>query len=96
MRSVLVHDRGATATLDEPFENPFDIRSFHATGQLAVAETARASFAKEIIVLAVERAATIEVAHSGDSFLHGQPAFEDQRTIALLCEVIAREQPGGA
>ena len=95
MRSVFIDDGRSTAALDESFENPFDIRAFHATGQLAVAEAARASLAEQIVVLSVERAAAIEVAHGGNPFLHGQTPFQDQRTIAFLREVIAREQPGG-
>ena len=94
MRPVLIADRGLAAALDHLLEDPVHIRAAHPAGQLAIAERARAAFAKQVVVLAIERAAPVELADRGHALLHRLPSFQNEGAIPAHRKVIRGQQSG--
>jgi hypothetical protein len=72
---MFIDDRWLAAAIDETLQNIIDVGTAHAAGELAVAERASAPFAKQIVVLAIERTATVEVADGAHALFDRLPAF---------------------
>ena len=82
MRPVFVDDRRLAVTVGEDLQDTGDVGARAARGELAVAESAGAPLAEEVVALGIERSRFIEAADVGDPVLDGPAAFQDQGPIA--------------
>src|SRR5437016_6030845 len=96
VRAMFVADLGLAAALDKPLEHPIDVGTAHAAGELAVAEGSGAPFSEQIIVFAIELAATVEFADRGDAFFDRPAALQNQGPVSAEGEIICRQEAGRA
>ena len=94
--AVFVDERGSAAAFDEALKDPVDVGACDAAGEFAVAETACAAFAEEVVVFIVVWPTSVEASNRGDSFAHWLSAFDDEWLVATECEEVAGEEAGGA
>ena len=75
MRALFVANFRLAAALDEPLQHPIDVWPAHAASELAIAESAGAPLAKQVIVLAVERPSTVKRFDGRHPLLHRLTPF---------------------
>ena len=76
MRAIVVNNRRLPLRRGEQLEDPTDIRTRTAAGELPIAERPRAPFTKQIIAFRIKRTSLVESMDVMNPFAHRAAALE--------------------
>src|SRR5262249_48112936 len=93
MRTLFVANFWLAAAFDELLEHPIDIRAAHAASELAIAERASATLAKQVVIFTVQRPATIKCPDRRHSLLNSPAAFKNEWSITAKGQVVSGQKP---
>ena len=94
MGTVLINERRSTAAINEALQHPVDIRTGNAAGEFSIAEATCSTFAEQIIVFVIVFTARIEFSNRRHAFFHRLTSFDNQRSVTLQSQKVARQQTG--